>query len=376
MIKTSGKKSRRPSNNIRFAVIGVGGMGRNHCNSIINNTPGAVLTAVCDANSAAAEAAARDFNAKPFTSHKKLIASGLCDVAVIATPHPLHPAPAIDCMNAGLHVVCEKPLSERVSTAEAMVKAAARNKVAFAVMFQRRLEPAFKAALKIVNSGRLGRLYRTLMISPEYRTRPYYKSGAWRATWAGEGGGVMMNQSPHIIDLFVQLAGMPCEVFGRTESRMHHIEVEDLAEAMLKYPNGASGYLYCSTNEPPPGQLIELFGDKGKLTIRDGAVTLISYKPAVGEHLRTFKEKWGFPQALPVEVKIPGKNPGHAGIFRNMVRHLLRGEPLVAPGKSGLASLETANAITLSAHTGKWVRLPVDAREYDRFLSKMRRTRK
>ena len=339
---------------IRFGVIGVGGMGRGHCQAL-KNVEQAKLTAVCDADRARAEEIGKQFGVPFFFDHRDLIKSGLCDAVILATPHPQHPGPAIDCMNAGIHVLSEKPLSECVSTADKMVKAAKKNKVAFSVMFQRRHEPVMAKAISLVRSGEIGRIYRTVMISPEYRSQAYYDSGTWRATWSGEGGGVMMNQSPHILDLFVQLCGMPSEVYGRIETRLHDIEVEDQAEAMLKYPDGGTGYLYCSTNEAGPGQMIEIFGDKGKMTIRDGRLSLCRFKPGIAEHIVTVKQMWGGPEVFDVPIKIEGEATGHAAVIRNMVRHILYRERNVTPGESGVDSLELANAIMISSFEKKWV---------------------
>lgn len=357
---------------VRFGIIGVGGMGCGH-GACITKVKQARLTAVCDIDPATAEKAGKQFNVPCYFDHRQLIKAGLCDAVTIATPHPSHASIAIDCMNAGLHVISEKPLAERVSMAVKMVQAAQRNRVAFAVMFQRRFEPVIARAMAIMQSGQIGRIYRTCMISPEFRSQAYYDSGTWRATWAGEGGGVMMNQSPHIIDIFVQLCGMPSEVYGRTETRMHRIEVEDLAEALLKYPNGGTGYLYCSTNESGPGQMIEIFGEKGKLVLRNGELKLYRFKPGIQRYLAFSKKMWGAPDTIEVPLKIPEKKSGHASVIANLVRHLLHAEKLRTPGASGVASLELANAIMLSAREKRWVKLPVSRAKYDALLAKLRR---
>lgn len=357
---------------IRFGVIGVGGMGNGH-SVCITKVKQARLTAVCDIDPATAEKVGKQFNVPYFLNHRQLIKSGLCDAITIATPHPSHAPIAIDCMNAGLHVLSEKPLSERVSMAGKMVQAAKKNRVAFAVMFQRRFEPVIAKALEIVKSGQIGKIYRTCMISPEFRTQAYYDSGTWRATWTGEGGGVMMNQSPHIMDIFIQLCGMPCEVYGRTETRMHRIEVEDVAEALLKYPAGGTGYLYCSTNEFGPGQMIEIFGDKGKLILRNGELKLYRFKPGIQRYLALSKKMWGGPDLVEVPLRIPAKKTGHASVIANFVRHLLYGEKLVTSGESGVASLELANAIMLSSRENRWVKLPISRAKYDALLAKLRR---
>ncbi len=373
------KKTKKPKKTItksiktlRFGVIGTGGMGSGHCGTI-RKLQHAKLTAVCDSNLSTAERAGEKFNVPFFNDHKKLIKSGLCDVVLIATPHPMRPGVSIDCMKAGLHVLSEKPLSERVSSAEKMIKAARKNGIVFAVMFQRRFEPVVISAMNIIKRGKIGKIYRTIVISPEYRSQCYYDSGIWRATWKGEGGGVMMNQSPHILDVFIQLCGMPSEVFGRIETRMHHIEVEDQAEAMLKYPDGGTGYLYCSTNEAGPGQMIEIFGDKGKLVLRDKKLSFYRFKPAIRKHMETYNRMWGKPEVIEEPIKVKEKKTGHADVIRNLIRHILFGEKLVVPGESGLDSLELANAITLSSFEKQWVKLPISRKKYDALLERLRR---
>jgi len=241
-------------------------------------------------------------------------------------------------------------------------------------MFQRRTEPVLAKAIEIVRSGALGKIYRVTMISPEYRSQAYYDSGGWRATWRGEGGGVMMNQSPHILDLFVQLGGKPTSVFGRVETRLHHIEVEDFAEAMLTYPDGGTGYFTCSTCEAGPGQMIEVFGDSGKLLYRNGELQLFRFDPPTAQFTRENNEMWGSPQCCEETLEIAECESGHQVITRNYARHLLYGDPLIAPGEDGIASLELANAAWLSSYLGKPVDLPISREAYDEFLERKRRT--
>lgn len=357
---------------LRIAVIGAGAMGQGHCSSI-GRVPELRLTAVCDTHEETVRAVGSRFGVPAFTDVDALLAAGCADAALVAVPHPLHAAITLPCLAAGWHVLCEKPLADTVGAADAMLAAARARGVAFAVMFQRRTEPALAKAIEIVRGGQLGRLFRRTMISPEYRSQAYYDSGTWRATWSGEGGGVSMNQSPHILDLFILLGGMPCEVYGRMEIKLHRIEVEDLAEGMLTYPDGGHGYLYCSTNEAGPGQMIEIFGDQGKLLYRNGALTLYRFEPSVTEYTRTATGMWGGPQCTEVPVEINEAACGHGVITRNFARHILHGEPLLTPGEEGLASLELANALWLSASQGKPVTLPISRRAYDAFLEKKRK---
>jgi len=356
---------------VRLGVIGVGGMGTAHCTHM-PKVPDGRLVAVCDTAPAAAAKAAAAFQVPAFASHRELIRARLCDAVIIATPHPARPDIAVDCMRAGLHVLSEKPLSERIQSAERMVKTAAARGVALAVMFQRRTEPPFAKALELVRGGALGTLWRATLISPEYRTQAYYDSGTWRATWNGEGGGVMMNQAPHVLDLFIQLGGMPSEVVGRCETRLHHIEVEDVAEAMVRYPNGGTGYFYTSTNELGPGQMIELFGTRGKLCYRDKVLKFYRFSAPVPEFTFQSVKTWDGPACTEETLEIPALDTGSYTIVENFCRHLLVGERLLSPGEEGLQSLELANAVWLSSHLGKPVKLPLNRRAYDRFLAQKR----
>lgn len=357
---------------VRFGIIGVGGMGQGHCRNM-EKVPEAVLSAVCDSNPATAGDVGAKFKVPHFEHHSALLKAGLCDAVIIATPHPERPKIAIDAMKAGLHVLSEKPLTERVSTADKMIKTARQTKVAFAVMFQRRTEPVFIKAIELVRSGALGKIIRTLLISPEYRTQAYYDSAGWRATWLGEGGGVMLNQGPHFIDLFLILGGMPVEVYGRTGTVHHRMEVEDLAEALFTYPDGGTGYLYCSTFETRPGQMIEIYGDKGKLAYRDGRLSFCTYAMPILEHIKTAKGMWESPALTEQTLEIQPADCGHHTIIRNFARHILTKEPLIAPGEEGLRSLELANAIWLSAHLKRPIKLPLSRKAYDAFLAAMRR---
>ena len=357
---------------VRYGVVGVGGMGKGHCRNL-GETPDACLTAVCDIIPAVAEEVGKLHNVPYFVKHTGLIASGLCDAVIVSTPHPEHPRVAIDAMKAGLHLLCEKPLSERVSTADKILAAARETGVAFCVDFQKRTQPVFIKAMEIVRNGELGRVFRTAMICPNYRTQGYYDSGGWRATWAYEGGGVMMNQSPHDLDIFYLLGGKPASVFGRVETRLHDIEVEDVAEAMLTYPDGGTGYFHTSTIESGPGYMIEVFGDKGKLVYRDNALRFYRFDTPITEFTRTCPDMWNKPKCVEVPLEIP-KEPKRKGpVIYNFTRHLLYGEPLAVPGETAIHSLEIANAVWLSAHLGKPVTLPISRRAYDIFLAKKRR---
>ena len=360
---------------VRFGVIGVGGMGQGHCDNM--KKIGEIrLAAVCDCDAVTAEKVGKQHGVPHFTDSSALLDSGLCDAVLIATPHPERPPIAIAAMKAGRHVLCEKPLSERVSTADKIIATARRTGVAFGVMFQRRTEPMWIKAMEIVRSCRLVTLYRRTLISPEYRTQTYYDSGAWRATWTGEGGGVMLNQSPHILDLFIQIGGMPQTVYGHTQTSMHRIEVEELAMALLTYADGGVGQFYCSTTEAGPDQVMEIYGDKGKLIYREKRLRFFQFETPVSEFTKTCPKMWAAPACTEQPLEIPAGESGHSVITRNFARHILFGEKLIAPGEDGLQSLELANAVWLSADRKAPVRLPLSRKGYDEFLARKRRASK
>lgn len=358
---------------LRVGIVGVGGMGGSHCNACgrLNEVK---LTAVCDIDPDRAQEIGERFGVPHFVKHRDLLKSGLVDGIIIGTPHYFHPPIAIDAFKTGLHVLSEKPIAVRTSQAVRMVRAAEKSGKVFAAMFQRRTEPTVRAARRLVERGVLGEVTRTLMIFPTFRSQAYYNSGGWRATWDGEGGGPLLNQSPHTLDMFTLLGGMPSKVTGVTRTLMHDIEVEDDAEALLEYPNGACGYFYASTCEPGPGHLIEIVGDKGKLRLQDETLTVHRYKGGIAKFNRVNKAMWGAPKAEEMEIKLPEGESGHGVIIRNWARAILYGEKLIAPGADGVRSVELANAVQLSSWKGEPVKVPINRRAYDRALQNLRDT--
>ncbi|MHC4593091.1 MAG: Gfo/Idh/MocA family protein [Planctomycetota bacterium] len=359
---------------VKVGVVGVGGMGSAHCETV-QSVEEIELAAVADINAPRAQQLGEQYEVPHFASHEELIDAGLVDAVVIATPHYFHPPIAIDAFEAGLHVLSEKPIGVRIGKAEEMVEAARKSGKVFSVMFQRRSLSVVRKAAEIVESGQLGEIKRTLLILPLFRSQAYYNSGTWRATWAGEGGGVLMNQAPHGMDVFVMLGGMPSKVFGRCDTLMHEIEVEDHAEAMLEYPNGAAGYFYCSTCEA--GQrAMEFVGDKGKLRLAGGKLSAWRYEPSVSEFSRTTDEMWGSPSVEPLELECEEGGGDHADILRSFARAILYDEPQLAPGEVGVGSLELSNAIILSSRRGEPVGIPIDRDEYNALIDELSATSK
>ena len=364
---------------VRFGIIGVGGMGSGHC-GMMGQIEEARLSAVCDLNPATRDSIAAKYGVPAFATHLELLDSGLVDAVIIATPHYFHPPIAQDAFARGIHVLSEKPLGVTVSAVDKMLASAKQAKeksgVKFGAMFQMRAEPQNQAAKRIVASGQLGTIYRTSLVMGWYRTQAYYNSGGWRATWAGEGGGVLINQAPHYLDLFTWLGGLPATITGQTRTRLHDIEVEDEAFATLEYANGAHGYLYASTTEAPGHNLLEVCGDRGKIALNNGVLKHYTIDGGIRDYTTASGEMWGSPAAREVPVELPPAPvpASHAAITRNFARAILFDEPLIAPGEEGLSAVELIDGIILSGKTGKTVSTPVNRAEYDALIAKLQAT--
>ena len=359
---------------LRTAIIGLGGMGQGHCATLREKVPEMELAAVTDTHAETVQRVSAQYSVPGFTDVSAMLAAVHPDAVLVVVPHPLHAAVAVPCLAAGAHVLCEKPLAECVSGADRILQAAQQHGRALGIMFQSRFIPPIAAAIDFVRSGALGPLVRTLAIIPDFRTQRYYDSNPWRATWTGEGGGVLVNQAPHELDIFVQLAGLPVAVSGRTETRFHQIEVEDYASAMLRYANGACGMLYCSTTEPSDMKMIEIVGERGALTYRHDSFTCTTYAEDLRQMSAISTEVWGRPKVQSRALSFTDEPSGHFSVMRNFARHILHGEPLRCDAASALGSLELANAITLSSATQREVTLPVPRAEYDQLLAQLRAT--
>ncbi|NLC56855.1 MAG: Gfo/Idh/MocA family oxidoreductase [Armatimonadetes bacterium] len=355
---------------VRFGIIGTGGMGQGHL-QMQASIEEAQLTAICDIDAELRERLAAQYEVPAFATHTELLESGLVDAVIIATPHYFHPPIAIEAMRKGIHVLSEKPIAVTVKAADAMIATARETGVQFGVMFQMRSQKEYRLARKAIDEGIIGEIYRTSLTMGWYRSQAYYDSATWRATWAGEGGGVLLNQAPHNLDLFTWLAGMPAKVTAQVRTRLHDIEVEDEAFALLEYPNGAHGYLYCSVNEAPGVSRMEICGDRGKIVVDEHGLRISRCVPPVRVFTVNSTEMWKAPASEPVELEVPEMPASHATITRAFARAILYGEPLLAPGEEGIRELELSNAIILSGKRGKTVELPLDRDEYEELLAEL-----
>lgn len=332
----------------------------------------AKIVAVADVVQKAVDEIKDRYSVHGFYSWQEMIDSGEIEAVLIATPHPFHCPIALYAAERNVHVLSEKPIAVTVSEADRMVASAKEHGVTLGVMFQTRTDPIYARAKEIVDSGVIGQLYRTTQIATAwYRTQAYYDSGAWRGTWKDEGGGVVMNQAPHSLDLFIWLGGRPSRVEARAWTRGHKIEVEDTVSAMLEYPSGATGYMYTTTAEWPGESRIELVGDRGKLIVLNDRVQLYRMDRSLQEEIDSGAQ-WGKPTGSWQDVTVEAAQWGHAQVVRRFARAVRAGEPLVATGEDGVAALELANALLLSGYRRRAVDLPLDRAAYDAFLSEKR----
>ena len=358
---------------VRLGIIGIGGIGSAHFNCVgSEKIEGMTLSAVCDIDLARLEYCKSVLPEIPcFTDYKEMLASGLIDAVLISVPHPMHAEIAISALGSGLHVLTEKPEDITVSAARRLNETADRCGKVFAIMFNQRTNPIFKKAREIVRSGLLGDIKRSIwIITNWYRTQHYYDSGDWRATWRGEGGGVLLNQAPHNLDLWQWICGMPIEITAFCEvGKWHDIEVEDDVTILARYENGATGTFITSTGDLPGTNRLEISGTKGSLIVEQGKLTFKRLKTDEREICKTCTESWPSPE-LDTEVYEPNDNgAAHAGILQNFANAILNGEPLISNGREGINELMISNAAYLSQWTGnKTVSLPFDETEFDRLL--------
>ena len=355
---------------VRFGVVGTGGMGKGHC-KMIQECPDAELVGVADAVPEAAREAAEQFEAKLFPDHLAMFDSGEIDAVNIVTPHWVHPDIAVAAFERGIHVLCEKPIAVTVSDADRMIAAADRSDAHFAVMYQNRANPTMRKAQELVQGGEIGELFRSSLTAAGIRTQKYYDSGAWRATWKGEGGGVLLNQAPHALDYFQWIGGMPSQVMALNDAYAHQIEVEDMASALLRYPNGGHGFLHANTVEAPGGNRMEFVGDRGKVIVDGGTVRLCRTSHSIKEWITGFDQMWGSVDATWEDIEVTEQAGGHLAILVNLIAAIRNGEPLASPGSEGLNSVELASAIILSARRSKLVTIPVDRAEYDQLIDEL-----
>jgi predicted dehydrogenase len=307
-----------------------------------------------------------------FDDHRAMLQELRPDLVAICTPHPSHAALALDCLAAEAHVLVEKPLAVEVAEGDAMIAAASAAGRLLAVSFQQRFRPEVQQARALIAAGELGTLLRVHCIEPWFRSAAYYRSAGWRGSWRGEGGGVLMNQAPHTLDLLCYLAGRPTRVWGATRTLHHAMTAEDTAHALLEFPGGAPGYFFTSTAESGE-QLLEIVGDRAALRLQNGTLTVTRYQPAQLEQLRTSPEPFQSPrQTSETSTPLAAAAPGHRAVYADLLQAIQNGNQPLCDARSALESLEVANAIVLSSYRERPVELPLDRAAYSALLAELR----
>jgi predicted dehydrogenase len=353
---------------VRLGIIGIGAMGEVHAKNILDGkVPRCELTAICDRNP---ERLQRVASVPGFVSADKFLASSATDAVLIATPHYSHTTIGIQALKTGKHLLVEKPISVHKADAERLLAAHTRSDQVFAAMFNQRTDPFFLKLRQLVQSGELGLVRRVhWTITDWFRTEAYYQSSAWRATWAGEGGGVLLNQCPHNLDLYQWIFGMPASVRAFCHFGWYHdIEVEDDVTAYLESPNGMTAVINASTGEAPGTNRLEVAAERGKVVIENDQFLFTRNEVPMSEFSRTDPGRFSAPATWDIRIPIRGHGPQHNGILANFVAAILDGTPLTAPAREGIFSLELANAFLLSTLENRSVQLPLDGALFEQRL--------
>ena len=361
--------------NVRIGVIGIGSMGARHARMLVaGKVRGAELAAVCDEN----EKALAAFRVKKFQHPEDLIRSGDVDAVLIATPHYTHTTIGIAALKAGLHVLCEKPISVHKADCEKRLAAHTNKRLVFGAMFKLRTDPAWLKIRELVHSGTLGDIRRiNWIVTDWFRSDDYYRSGGgWRGTWADEGGGVLINQCPHQLDLWQWIFGMPTEVWADCSfGKYHNIEVEDEVTATMHYKNGATAVFIASTGEAPGTNRLEIAAENGRLVYENNTLEWLRNEVPTSEYCRTTPHMFSILPNWRYTYPALGNNQSssqlHLAILQNFVDAIHDDAPLITPASEGIYSVELANAMILSSQTGDWVQLPMKPARYAALLKKL-----
>lgn len=366
------------SEQVRLGIIGVGNMGSSHIKNLnAGNSPEILLTAVADINPSRLDwAEVHVPHATRFHTAEDMMNSGLVDAVLVAVPHYSHPLYAMKAMEHGLHVMVEKPAGVYTKQVKEMNACADKCKVVFGMMFNQRTDHVYRKMKEIVTSGKLGAMKRaSWIITDWYRTQSYYDSGAWRATWSGEGGGVLLNQCPHQLDLFQWICGMPDKVHTHMHfEKWHDIEVEDDVTSYLEFENGATGVFVTTTGDAPGSNRFEIDLEKGKLVSENGQLTMWELAVNEREWCKTCQEGFSIPNCECIHVETDGQSEQHSGVLNTFAGAILRGTPLVADGREGINGLTLSNAMHLSAFLNQEVTIPFDETLYYEELMKRVKT--
>ncbi|MEJ6950445.1 Gfo/Idh/MocA family protein [Natronospora cellulosivora (SeqCode)] len=350
---------------VKIGIIGIGNMGTSHARNLLAaKVAGGELHAVCDTDPDRLEWAKKELgeDVKRYENHDDFFADDELDAVIIATPHYDHPPLAIKAFENDLHVLVEKPAGVYTKQVREMNEASEKSDKVFCIMYNQRTNPLFQKLKDLIESGELGEIKRTnWIITNWYRSQSYFDSGGWRASWEGEGGGTLLNQNPHNLDLWQWTCGMPVRVrafchFGK----YHDIEVEDDVTAYVEYENGATGVYITSTADAPGTNRLEVTGDRGKIVIEDNKLSFWRLRTPEREFNKNYKGGFGQPECWKCDVPVHGKETAHLGIMNDWLDSILNGTELLAPGVEGIKGLMISNAMYLSSWNDDWIYMPID----------------
>ena len=363
---------------IKIGIIGIGNMGSGHFNNILNGAcPELEVRAVADIDEKRLDWARKNLenrkaegeeheDVEMFDDASAMLKSGKIEAAIVAVPHYDHPRYVIEAIENGIHVMSEKPAGVYTKQVREMNEVAKKHpEITFGVMFNQRTNPCYRKIYELLHSGEMGAIRRTSWIITDwYRSQRYYDSGSWRATWSGEGGGVLLNQCPHNLDLFQWLCGMPVKVSTKMHfGKWHDIEVEDDVTAYVEYANGATGTFIATTGDAPGSNRLEISCEKGKIVCDDERLHVWKLETDITTFTydKNITASFGSPKLIEdKDVETTGPNTQHIGVLNAFAAHILRNEPLIAEGCEGINSLTLSNAMHLSGWLGKDVEIPFD----------------
>ena len=362
---------------IKLGIIGIGNMGSGHAGNIKNGKcPEIELVAIADINPERLDWAKQQNYAENityFNTAEEMLDSGIINACLIAVPHYDHTKYAIECMKRGIHVMVEKPAGVYTKQVREMNAEAEKHpEVVFGMMFNQRTNCVYRKLRELVQSGDYGEIRRTnWIITDWYRPQVYYDSGDWRATWSGEGGGVLLNQCPHQLDLWQWICGMPVKVESHLHfGKWHNIEVEDDVTTYVEYANGATGVFITTTGDAHGTNRFEIQMDRAKFVIENNKLIMTEYEMTEQEFSKTNTQFFATVNSTTSEVETDGENPQHVGVLNAWTNAILHGGKLVAEGKEGINGLTLSNAMHLSAFLGKEVEIPFDEELYYNELMK------
>ena len=358
---------------VRIGIVGMGNMGKYHADYLIKGKVAhAELSAVC--STSPEKLSAYKDPVAVFGNGEEMIRSGSIDAVLVATPHYQHTSLGICAIENGIHLMVEKPISAHKADAERLIEVSAQHPdIVFGGMFQLRTEPRYLKLKKLIADGDLGDIVRiNWIITDWFRTEAYYASGGWRATWKGEGGGVLLNQCLHQLDALQWLVGMPSKVRSFAQcGRFHDIEVEDNVTAYLEYPNGATGVFVSSTGEAPGSNRFEIAGTRGRVILENDQIKFTRNESCMLEHSKNSPIGFSKPEVWEVEIPFGNAELPHAILMRNFVEAIRNKTPLIAPGVEGIHSVELANVLLYSSLVDQTINLPMDGAAFEAKLQQL-----